>query len=393
MTRTASLLRRHPTAARRPGTIAQLDHRTVGYDAARRQHGFLTLLKRLLALIIFTIALSSLQHENLPDYLAYQRMFDTTYPFGSKYYGFYLTASLTKAAGLGYLGFRNLVLFLGILLAYLLVRARRPQQTAGKTSWRSARRNGFMLLLLIFAFILEFYLIRLRAGLSIFFFAIVILTWTRKLRGAGRLVALRLTQLTCLFFSAVIHLETFVSLALFLLVPVIWTSRFSTTFRSNGKVFFVISSLLWAALFSLVTKDAAEIRGAHLNSQLNFVRFLAISPAPILLWLPIWTFFRRSAPNANIRSRKWRHEYFPYMFALNYVAAASMLALFYLSGHIVTSGEAIVRIMTLSSLGAIFSISYWGVSTRNSVALYITVCNALFFVNTIASTVFHWHTA
>ncbi|MFC2970452.1 hypothetical protein [Acidimangrovimonas pyrenivorans] len=373
--------------------IAQFDPRTAGYGDARRRHGLLTLLKRLLALIVFTIALSSLEHENLPDYLAYQRMFDTTYPFGSNYYGFYVVASLSKAAGLGYLGFRSLVLFLGVLLAYWLVRARRPQETAGKTSRRSARRNGFMLLLLIFAFVLEFYLIRLRAGLSIFFFAIVILTWTRKPRGAGRLVALRLAQLTCLSVSAVIHLETFVSLFLFVLVPAIWTSRFSTVFRSNGKVFFVISSLLWAVLFSLVTKDATEIRGAHLNSQLNFVRFLAISPAPILLWLPVWTLFRRPAPNPGIRRRKWRHEYFPYLFALNYVAAASVLALFYLSGHIVTSGEAIVRIMTLSSLGAIFSISYWGVSARNSVALYITVCNALFFVNTIAGTVFHWHTA
>lgn len=360
------------------------------YGLARRQHGMLHFFIKIVGLAVFALALSSLDYRNMPDYLAYQRMYNTTFPFGGDYYGFFVFAKLCKAAGLSYTGFRKLVLLMGVLLAFWFLQARRVQDTLPKEYRQSSRHNGVVLLVVIFMFILEFYVVRLRAGISIFFFTSAFLIAVRKPKQLLHLIALRLTQAICLFSSAVMHVETFATVALFILVPIVWISYFAKRIQPNGKVFFVVIGAVWILLYYLLVKDAARIRGAHLDSELNAVRFLAISPVPIFIWFLVRRLFREPKFCVRVGRGYWRHAYFPYMFSLNYFSAATVLAVFYLSGNILTSGEAIVRVMTLSSLGAILSITYWGITARNSLALYIAVCNALFFVYTISTSLFQW---
>jgi hypothetical protein len=335
------------------------------------------LLLRVSALFFFVYFLTLLSNDMLPDYESYFLLFETSSTLGGRYAAFGVVVGALKDLGLTYDLFRALVLSLGILLTAMLLRFKSNDVAVNTVLGEKNRKRSILFLVLFFTVVLEFYLIRLRGGLSIFFFSFGLL---KLLRGHDFRVKNSLHSsliLSMFFLSAVIHAETFLSLSALLLPPFLF-SRFAKRCQYKGvALFFLLCVLIWIVVFWQGVSGSTALRGEHLNSPLNPIRFIAISIVPILLWLPVWLHYRKRY------SRTSRATYFPYLFGLSYIASAVTLLFFYLSGAGASVGEAIVRVVTLSSVGAAITISGWGVNMSNSLPVYLLACNSLFFINTI----------
>jgi hypothetical protein len=335
------------------------------------------LLLRVSALFFFAYSLILLSTDTLPDYEAYSILFEVTSTLGGRYTGFGEVVGALKDLGLTYELFRTLVLSLGILLSAMLLRFKPNDIGIHAAIGRKNRKRSIFFLVLFFTVVLEFYMVRLRGGLSIFFFC---LGFLKLLSGHEFRVKYALHSFLIFlmfFFSAIIHTETFLSLSAFLMPPLLF-SRFAKNHQYKGSTFFfLLCVLIWLIVFWQGVAGSAEVRGEHLNSPLNPVRFLAISITPILIWLAVWMHYRKRYSRAS------RATYFPYLFGVSYIASAVSLVFFYSSGAGTDVGEALVRVVTLSSVGAAITISGWGVNLSNSLPVYLLACNSLFFINTI----------
>lgn len=335
------------------------------------------LILRASALLFFAYYLTLLSNDTLPDYDSYSVLFEESSTLVGRYTGFGRIVGALTYLGLTYDLFRTLALSLGILLSAMLLRFRSKNICTNAALSKKNKKRSVVFLVLFFAVVLEFYLIRLRGGLSIFFY---VLGFLRLLRGHEFRVkyAFHSLLIFLLFFlSAIMHAETFLSLSALLMPPLLY-SRLAKKHQCKGSTFFFLFCvLIWVIVFWKGVADSAEIRGEHLNSPLNFVRFLGISIIPIVMWLPVWLHYRK------LYSRASRATHFPYLFGLSYIASAVTLIFFYSSGAGANVGEAIVRVLTLSSVGAAITISGWGVNMSNSLPIYLLACNSLFFINTV----------
>ena len=337
----------------------------------------LALIFRAVLLSLFAYILAGLNKNALPDYYSYLTMYGYGGEFSSRYAGFATIAALLSRIGLNYEHFRLLMLVLGTILSAIFLRMGRATTLTSGARSGGIQQSNTLMLLFVSVFILEFFLIRLRAGLSIFFVTIAFLTWKNSTRSFSRRVINLVLKTTSIFLSAAIHIETFAIIFVFMLTPILWARYANLRPQWKAKVFFLMSCAIWVVIFWFVTNNTVQFRGENLRSALNVVRFVAIAPIPILLWPVVWRQLRR------IGNKKWRNDYFPYFFVLNYMASALVLTLVYLLGQVGGSGEAIVRIMTLSSLGAIVSLAEGGINLHNGIAIYIVTVNSLFFINTV----------
>lgn len=337
----------------------------------------LLLIARALALALFAYVLTLMSNENLPDYDSYLSLFTISSELEGRYAGFAQVLGALKDLGLTYENFRLLVMVLGIVLSMLLLRFQ-PEGAGNANSFSVSLGNSSLLLLFfIFVFIFEFFAVRLRAGISIFFFSIGFLPllngYRFRLTNAFRSMAI----LLCFIMSAVIHFETFGVLVAFLFPPLLWKRAAKVRGYRKSTHYALICIFVWLVFFWQGVSGSTSFRGENLASDLNSVRFLAISILPILLWVPVWAYYKKISVQA------WRSIDYPYLFALNYVACAIAIILFYYSGAGRDDGEAIVRVVTLSSVGAALCLSGWGTNLRNAVPIYLISSNSLFFINTL----------
>lgn len=335
------------------------------------------LLLRVSALFFFAYSLTRLSNDTLPDYESYFLLFEASSTLGGRYAAFGQVVGALKDLGLTYHLFRAVVLSLGILLAAMLLRIKSNDIGAHAEFGKKNRKRSIVFLILFFTVVLEFYLVRLRGGLSIFFFCLGFLELLKghefRVKNTLHSVLISLS----FFSSAIIHLETFLSLSALLMPPLLF-GRFAERRQYKGLAFFFsLCVLIWIVVFWQGVSGSTALRGEHLNSPLNPIRFLAISIIPILLWLPVWLHYRKRYSRAS------RATYFPYLFGLSYIASAVTLLFFYSSGAGADVGEAIVRVVTLSSVGAAITISGWGLNMSNSLPVYLLTCNSIFFINTI----------
>lgn len=349
-------------------------------NSMNRTSHFLKLVLRVFALFFFAYILTLLNTDTLPDYESYSMMFEYASTLTGRYSGFSGVAGSLKALGLNYDLFRTLVLILGILLTAMLLRFKPDDFGAHAALGKKKKKRSILFLILFFTVVLEFYLVRLRGGISIFFF---LLGFLKILEGHEFRVkySVRSTLILLMFFlSAIMHTEIFLSLSAFLMPPLAF-SRFAKGHKYNQykslTFFFLLCALIWYIVFWQGVAQSTETRGAHLNSPLNPVRFFSISIIPIMIWFPVWVYYR------NRYSRAARATDFPYLFGISYIASAVSLLFFYSSGAGAGVGEAIVRVVTLSSVGAGIAISGWGVNMSNSLPVYLLASNSLFFINTI----------
>jgi len=327
---------------------------------------------RLLVIVVAAWVFAFLTNPTLPDYESYQSIFAD----GGAYYDWNAPFSLLVRAfsfvGLNYILFRTIIIIIAVVVFFRI--AERPLGNF------KDRQNTLVFYatyaILISTYILEFYTVRLRGGLSCLLFALAFapeLINSSQSRG----IALRLVQLALLVASFVFHTSTFVAIFLFCVPPLLFVKYADGWVRHVKVLYPVVLVLFWIFLFYKVVSTAPD-RGEHLFSPLNPARFFALSAVPLALFIV----FDLPANRANSQIRHGL-DLFPLLFSVSYLIAAVVLAGFFYTGNLETAGEAVVRIMTLSSLPAVFVVARWGVGYSRAVPTYLLICNGLFFINTV----------
>lgn len=330
--------------------------------------------------VLNAVVLFFLSKYSFSDYTSYE----VIYEYANVYLGwgrpdyegwnraFIVLLQLTSSWEISYTEFRLFVVALGIV--YFVNLVRKPP------FYISNQRAVFIIwiyFLLLPIFLLEFYVVRLRAGLSILlFFCGFVLEWPACRRRIS--VPGRLRQGICLAGSAALHEATFLVLVVFLAMPYAFMRYSPRRWRFRPAILFVGMLLIWLVVFYIVVAFS-DMRGAHLFSQLNWFRFLALTFFPVAIFL---LFDLRNIRRLSLYADQ-KLFHFPFAFSVGYLAAALALSLFYFSGSLETSGEAVVRVMTLSSAGGVVVVALWGVSRLQFVPVYLLACNSLFFIKTL----------
>lgn len=331
---------------------------------------------RALAVGLFAYVLASLNNENLPDYDAYLLLYTISGQLEGRYEGFGQVIDAFKNLGSTYEQFRMIVLVLGVVLSILLLNFN-IEGIQNLDKFRHNSRRSLVLLFLIFIFIFEFFVVRLRAGISIFFFSLGFLPLLNGYRFLGRNAFRSMAILLCFMASAAVHFETFGVLLAFLLPPLLWKRTAEGRGYGKSTRYALICLLMWVILLSQVVSGSTNVRGQHLASDLNIFRLLAISFLPILIWIPARVYYKKISSHERARID------YPYFFSLNYTACAIAIISVYYLDLMESDGEALVRVVTLSSVGAAISISGWGINRRNLMPIYLLSSNSIFFINTV----------
>lgn len=326
---------------------------------------------------LFGLFLYAIDASKLPDFEAYYIMYYDGENLGLKHMGYYNIGLIFQGLGINYQEFRTIVLFIGIAFSVIVLNLRRVGHSDHERRGRLSSLKVGIFLALIFIFLFEYYVIRLRAGISIFFFLLSFCCWQLFKRDKFSKFFRNMTMIATLAISAIIHVETFITIALFVGPAVLW-SRYTKFQKLSNYIYFVGCFGAWVVMFWFGIATSLDGRGAELASELNPIRFVFISIVPIALWLLSRSLY------SGMKNQALQKKYFPYLYELNYIAsAAALFFYYYFSARSGDSGEAIVRVMTLSSFGAILAIALGGITYRNGVAMYIIVINSLFFLNTI----------
>jgi len=117
-----------------------------------------------------------------------------------------------------------------------------------------------------------------------------------------------------------------------------------------------------------LTNNNFEERGVGLNSPLNIFRFIFLTVPPILIFY------------TNRKANKFNFNFYFNKFYLFFLFG---LIFFYNLGYTEYSGEALVRVYTLASVPAFFSVFKYSSVFENKFNSYIVFCNCLFFLYTI----------
>jgi len=319
-----------------------------------------------------------LDASQLPDFEAYNVMYLGGDDLGGRYGAFHKINLISIALGFDYLEFRYLVLAMGLVFAFIVLKIMWENYFLACHPEKFTFKNIIFLLIIVSTFIFEYFVIRLRAGMSIFFFAYFFYIWLYLKKYKINNFLLYFQLFISLQASAFIHFDTFISIAFFVGPALLWGRYINLRGPLVEFLYFTLCLGCWLALFWLGMTHSLEARGPDLASKLNPIRFLMISIMPIMMW----TFFKGfySGP----QNKQIRKKYYPYLYAVNYIASAvALLFYYYFSPAADDAGEAIVRVMELSSFGAIMSLAIGGFSFQNGVAIYILAINSLFFLNTV----------
>jgi hypothetical protein len=330
------------------------------------------------SILFLAYVLYSINDSELPDYDSYKVIYYLDEYTGIAYETFQRIVLFLRGVGLDYIEFRELIIFLGLIFSYIILLIKRKNYSNNNGGTGILINHSYFFIILISVFIFEYYVIRLRAGLSIFFLAIsfYLFQYFGKYYFNKNLKWIFLLVFSLI--SASIHIDTFVSIILFVFPAALWSRYIKTGSQSNEYIYFLSCLIAWLCVFNLGVTSYVEARGVELVSTLNPVRFTMISIIPLMMLL----FFIRlnlHPKNIYIRQKSYSHLY-----VLNYAASATaLLSYYYFSYSVSVAGEAIVRIMTLSSFGAIMSLAITGICRMNLIPLYIVVINSLFFLMTI----------
>lgn len=337
---------------------------SAGVGAVKRRGGA-ALLAIFVALVVFFLWLDPSQ---LPDYEAYENMYHDSLLGGDWEIFFVSVNFFFRSVGFSYSDFRGLILiFLSFALWLVLLRIR-PSRLTGSVSSRMA--NFVLMFFVLAVFVFEYAVVRIRAGfaMALVFYAVFFLMSLRVL--PGRVLAVIFLALA--FFT---HGFTALILFLFLGMPFVATMWKR---RVRGWEFIFSMASAGAVTYLLYAIDSSfELRGEHLSSSLNPVRFVMLSIVPLMLF-----FFMRNESRVAASGGAGL-EIFPAYFVRFYVILAIGLALMFFSGRTGDSGEALVRLYTLSSIPAMLSLGISGSAFRAPISSYILIINALFFLVTV----------
>jgi hypothetical protein len=325
-------------------------------------------------LIFITLLILILNISQLPDYEIYSNIYrDST--LGGKWEILFVALNYySKYIGLTYEIFRFLlyIFCLGSLYFFLV------QLSKFRKSQKSNLITIFSFIFYLFVlsvFILEFFIIRIRAGLSI---ALIILGIGIAL-SSSKIIFRTLVVLLAFVLAFFIHKSTTVILVFMIGMPALGvTLNRRTIFGSQRQANILLVFLAAALLYSLVFTQTQE-RSGQVVSLLNPVRFFAIGVVPFLLFL---CFYWENIKHFSLP----RFENLRTAFDFFYFALSSCLIVITVFGISPYSGEAIVRFLTLYSLPSLILLYLVGNLNQAPIAAYLALINALFFLNTIGAT-------
>lgn len=322
-------------------------------------------------LVIFVILVGYLlwmDPSDLPDYEAYERIYQNEL-LGEDWEIFFVFVNfLFQQSGLPYSVFRDFVLIFSTISLWMILSRVQPAKLDKSALLGTA--NIFLMFFVLAVFLFEYFTIRIRAGfaIGIIWCALYLMLSSRVLLGW----TFAFIFLVLAFFT---HKSTTLVLIIFLGLPFIaamWKGRP----RIKNRLF-ILASVGSVAFLLYVVNSSYELRGEHIYSPLNPVRFVMLSIIPMLMY-----FFTKNE-SARIVLSGGGIKDFPNYFARLYVVLAIALSLLFFAGFTGDSGEALVRLYTLSSVPALLSFRLSGSVLRAPISAYILMINALFFLVTI----------
>lgn len=326
----------------------------------------------LLAGLAMMFVLSLLNTQNLPDYYSYQELYINSDGYSWKYQAFLSVCKIFKFFDLSYDSFRNFNIIVASSIFYKITSTQIHLMT--RLSFKSIF-TLFLIFLISTMFFVEFMLVRLRAGYSIIIFLAFISIISREdLRTAKNFL------LSIFFFSLsfFIHFETAVALLLFFAIPLFFYKlRFPGIHR---YIILLIGGVFVWYIFYIISIYYSNTQRIAWASELNFFRFIVISPLA-LIFISIQFFYSKFSP---YEFSHWESKFnLPNIFCVGYLSSALVICAFYLVGSLGNAGEAIVRIVTLYSVVAIWLLMKSRFNFSNIFSMYILSTNSIFFYNTI----------
>ena len=341
------------------------------------------LLHQLWAFSIVLIVLLLVNNESLPDYIAYREMFDlfnrsSPEQSGPGTFGFIAFLGLLRYISSDYEQVRILFASFGVILLIYFSSFFRQFTSSGHFFSSRSPLNLWLYIVLAFFFIVEFFLVRLRAGLSILLFIPFLINFnpSLRLRIPNRLSLPLLFSLVSIALSLLVHSSTCLVLLAFVYFPCVFRLPLIRSFKSTLYSVLILL-LLWCSVL-LYISGASEERGVHLYSDLNFFRLVAVFVLPFIFFIASSVFTSWGIIHPLSVSYK-----FPQSFDFNYTCFSFASVFLYSFGCFSTSGEAIVRVIGLASLPALVSIAMQGFSLKSFLPIYLLLVNSLFFINTI----------
>lgn len=331
------------------------------------------------AVVAFVVVGLFIPAAELPDYYSYEQIYQLegqNYAVASKEALFVWMVGVLVGADLSYEAFRIVALvFVCSALTYAIWRIGASSRSSG--GGLVAATAGAALAFSTWIVLLEFAVVRLRAG-----FAIGLAVIGFSLLTTGRRSSLRVVMgLSALAACMGVHLSTALVLGFFLFGPLgLALAKRVRWLPSRGAELVILGAgtlAVGAAVVGL-TVAGADQRGEWLVSPLNPIRFLGICLIPLCIF--VWSASRSTfAPQGNTPVALWLAGA-----SECYAAIAVALGWFVAAGLTHEAGEALVRVFSLSSIPAILYICGGGVRFR-MFWLYLVTCNAAFFVNTLAA--------
>ena len=295
--------------------------------------------------MFLTVLLSRflLESDNLPDYHAYMTIY--TNPSGySKWNIAFTTLAIVIYRLTSYEVFRFMIYLSGFALFIFAFK-------------KNHKKNNFLIFAILVVVLLEFYMVRMRAGISIVFFYVGYALYLKNHK-----------LISTLFFTLSLLFHTATGLVFFVVyLPFFLRIKFE-------KLSLIILFSIWILLFYVLDIIAVD-RGEHLYSAINPARVIFLIMVPTVLFF----IFKKLKIGSLTMSQK------PELIGL--MLASVALSLMYLVGFFQLSGEAIIRAYSLIAspallFGYFVRSNVWTRTEQNWVQLVLLV-NSLFFINTV----------
>lgn len=309
-----------------------------------------------------------IDQSTLPDYDAYKAIYQYS-ALGEHWEMFFIWMNVFfRQIGLSYLGFRNFVLIFSSSALWLVVSRMYSVHPVKSALLRAV--NWFLMFFILAVFLFEYFVIRIRAG-----FAIGLICCAIFCLMSPHIILGRFFAGVFIFLAFFTHQSTMLILTIFLGMPLV-PSILKVRPRSKSQLFILLSAVVVTCLLYTIN-SSFELRGEHIFSTLNPFRFASLSILPLVLFFLIRKNFKITQTGNGALAE------FSFYFALFYVVLAVGLGLMFIAGLTVASGEALVRLYTLSSVPALLSFRLSGSVLRAPISVYMLVVNALFFLVTV----------
>ena len=309
----------------------------------------------------------SIDQSKLPDYDAYEKIYNGILSGENWEIFFVFVNSAFQKNGFSYFTFRSFILILSSIILWVTL-ARLPSTTINQSIIKRCA-NTALILFVLAVFVFEYFIIRIRAGLAI---ALILISFTSLISINNIFRWILAVLFILLAFHT--HKSTTVILTIFVGMPYIAATLKLSQKRKN--ILFNSAAILAVSFLLYTLNSEFGLRGEHLSSPLNPTRFVMLSIIPLLMLITT----KNEPPIRAITGIT--HE-FPLYFVRFFNFLAFGLALFFFAGMTENSGEAIVRLYTLASVPALLALRLSGSIKNAPISAYILTINALFFLVTV----------